>query len=52
MNECIFCKIARAEVEAEKIYETENVVSFLDINLRAPGHSLVIPKNMWNDWVT
>lgn len=44
MNECIFCKIARAEVEAERIYETENVVSFLDINPRAPGHSLVIPK--------
>ena len=44
MEECIFCKIARGEVKAEKIYETENVVSFLDINPRAPGHSLVIPK--------
>jgi len=44
MNRCIFCKIAKGEAKAEKIYETENVVSFLDINPRAPGHSLVIPK--------
>jgi len=44
MNECIFCKISRGEAKAEKIYETENVVSFLDINPRTPGHSLVIPK--------
>jgi histidine triad (HIT) family protein len=44
MEECIFCKIARREAKAEKIYETENVVCFLDINPRAPGHSLIIPK--------
>lgn len=44
MEECVFCKIARGEAKAEKIYETENVVSFLDINPRAPGHSLVIPR--------
>lgn len=44
MEECIFCKIVRREVKAEKIYEAENVLSFLDINPRAPGHSLVIPK--------
>ena len=44
MEECIFCKIARGGAKAEKIYEAENVVSFLDINPRAPGHSLVIPK--------
>ncbi len=44
MSGCIFCKIANKEKEAEIIYETENVLSFLDINPRAPGHSLVIPK--------
>lgn len=42
--ECVFCKIARGDAKAERIYETESVVSFLDINPRAPGHSLVIPK--------
>lgn len=44
MEECIFCKIARRGAKAERIYEGENVLSFLDINPKAPGHSLVIPK--------
>ncbi|MFH1328671.1 MAG: HIT family protein [Candidatus Bathyarchaeota archaeon] len=44
MNECVFCRIAEGEEKAEKIYETDSVVSFLDINPKAPGHSLVIPK--------
>ena len=44
MNDCIFCKIASGEMESETIYETEEVISFLDVNPRSPGHSLVIPK--------
>ena len=31
-------------MKAEKIYETEHTISFLDINPRSRGHSLVIPK--------
>ncbi len=42
--DCVFCKIANGELDCEKIYETDRVMSFLDINPRAPGHSLVIPK--------
>lgn len=44
INDCIFCKIASGKMDSEKIYETEKVVSFLDINPLTPGHSLVIPK--------
>ncbi|KXA92298.1 hypothetical protein AKJ64_03515 [candidate division MSBL1 archaeon SCGC-AAA259E17] len=44
MENCIFCKIVNGEVESEKIHETANVISFLDVNPRAPGHTLVIPK--------
>jgi histidine triad (HIT) family protein len=44
VEKCIFCKIAKKEAKAERILETENAVSFLDMNPRAPGHSLVIPK--------
>ncbi|MFO7966673.1 MAG: HIT family protein [Archaeoglobaceae archaeon] len=44
MGGCIFCKIAGGEIPAEKIYETENSIAFLDINPRSPGHTLVIPK--------
>ena len=42
--ECVFCKIVEGSLKAERIYETEGVLAFLDINPRAPGHSLVIPK--------
>lgn len=41
---CIFCKIAQGQIPAEKIYEDENIVSFLDINPFIKGHTLVIPK--------
>lgn len=44
MKDCIFCKIAQGKIESEKIRETENVISFLDVNPRSPGHSLVVPK--------
>lgn len=44
MSECIFCKIVRGEAGAERLLETERAMSFLDIQPRAPGHSLVIPK--------
>ncbi|KAF8333506.1 HIT-like protein [Cantharellus anzutake] len=41
---CIFCKIIKGEIPALKLVETEKVISFLDINPLAKGHSLVIPK--------
>jgi histidine triad (HIT) family protein len=40
----IFAKIARGEIEVQKIYEDEFVVAFPDINPEAPTHVLVIPK--------
>lgn len=44
MEDCIFCKIARGEVESEKIYENDNFLSMPDANQVIDGHSLVIPK--------
>ena len=41
---CIFCKIIKGEIPCRKIYETENILAFLDINPVNPGHTLVIPK--------
>ena len=40
----IFAKIIRGELPAEKIYEDEKVLAFMDIMPRSPGHFLVIPK--------
>ena len=44
MDDCIFCRIARGDVGAEKILETGRTLSFMDINPRAIGHILVITK--------
>ena len=41
---CIFCKIVRGDIPSEKVYEDDLFLGFLDINPRAPGHVLVIPK--------
>src|SRR6266566_8926071 len=40
----IFAKILRGEFPCYKVYEDDNVLAFLDIMPRSPGHTLVIPK--------
>jgi histidine triad (HIT) family protein len=42
--ECIFCKIARGEVDTEVIHDEDEVLAFKDINSKAPVHILVIPR--------
>lgn len=44
MTECIFCKIAAHELNAQIIYEDEDFVAFRDIKPEAPVHVLLIPK--------
>jgi histidine triad (HIT) family protein len=41
---CIFCKIARGEIPAKKIYDDAEVMAFHDIRPQAPVHLLVVPK--------
>ena len=43
-EDCIFCKIAEKELDAEIVLEDDEVVAFHDINGRAPVHVLVIPR--------
>jgi histidine triad (HIT) family protein len=42
--DCIFCKIARNEIPAKKIYDDAEVMAFHDIRPQAPVHFLIIPK--------
>lgn len=42
--DCIFCRIARGEIPASKVYEDDEIVVFHDINPAAPVHLLMIPK--------
>lgn len=42
--DCLFCKIARKEFGSAVVYEDGDVLAFLDIHPRAPGHTMVIAK--------
>jgi histidine triad (HIT) family protein len=42
--DCLFCKIAAKEIDAEIVYETDDIVGFQDINPVAPTHVLFIPR--------
>ena len=44
MSDCLFCKIVAGEVPSTKVYETEDVLAFKDIDPKAPFHVIVIPK--------
>lgn len=44
MDECIFCKIAQKQSPAELEYEDDEIVTFPDINPKAPVHLLIVPK--------
>ena len=44
MDDCIFCKIVRGEIPAQKVYEDGELLAFKDIHPVAPVHVLVIPK--------
>jgi histidine triad (HIT) family protein len=43
-RDCIFCKIAKGELDAEVVHDEDEVLAFKDINGRAPVHVLVIPR--------
>ena len=42
--ETIFTKIINKEIEANILYEDDNLLAFEDINPQAPIHILIIPK--------
>lgn len=44
MENCIFCKIIKGDIPAEKVYEDKDFLAFLDIRPVSHGHILIIPK--------
>ena len=47
--ECIFCKIAKGEMDSYVVYEDEIVKAILDVNPLANGHTLILPKKHYKD---
>lgn len=46
---CLFCSIAKHEIEANIVFENENIIAFLDISPINEGHVLVVPKTHFLD---
>jgi histidine triad (HIT) family protein len=44
VEDCLFCKIASKDQQADVVHASDNVVAFRDINPQAPTHILIIPK--------
>lgn len=49
--DCIFCRIIAHTLPAEILFESERVISILDINPIHHGHALVIPKAHCTDFL-
>ena len=47
----IFTKIAKGEIPSYKVAENDRFYAFLDINRLAEGHTLVIPKDVEDDYI-
>jgi len=50
--DCIFCDIASKNSEAEIVLENEHCIALLDINPINFGHTLVIPKKHFDNFLT
>ena len=44
MENCIFCKIVAGDIPTQKTFENDFVLAFPDIHPKAPGHTLLIPR--------
>ena len=42
--DCLFCKIVKSEITAQRVYEDESCIAFSDIHPQAPVHLLLIPR--------
>ena len=47
----IFTKIAKGEIPSYKVAENDEFYAFLDISPLAVGHTLVIPRNVEDDYI-
>lgn len=48
---CIFCKIIAGEIPSSKVYEDDNFLAILDISQTTYGHTLVMPKKHYDNFL-
>ena len=52
MENCIFCKIINKEIPSSIVYEDDDVLAILDISQATPGHTLVMPKKHYQNFLS
>lgn len=43
--DCIFCKIARGEIQGLRVYEDKHTLAIMDTAMDVDGHILIYPKH-------
>lgn len=46
---CPFCSIASSKAQASIVYEDATVLVFMDLNPANTGHTLVVPREHWEN---
>ena len=44
MEDCLFCKIIKKEIDSKIVYEDSDFIAFMDKFPDSPGHMLIVPK--------
>ena len=48
---CIFCDIIGGKIPSKKVYEDDQVIAILDISQTTKGHTLVMPKKHYDNFL-
>ncbi|MFX1288627.1 MAG: HIT family protein, partial [Promethearchaeota archaeon] len=48
-EKCIFCQIVEKKIPSQILFESDTNLAFLDIFPVSAGHTIVIPKNHYNN---
>ena len=48
---CIFCDIIEGKIPSKKVYEDDEIIAILDISQTTKGHTLVIPKKHYDNFL-
>jgi len=51
MENCIFCKIVKGEIDSAKVWEDDKFLAILDVNPNTKGMTLVLPKQHYDSYV-
>ena len=48
---CIFCDIIEGKIPSAKVYEDDDILAILDISQTTKGHTLVMPKKHYDNFL-